>query len=60
MGQTSDKQSHDDGKNFDTSVKYSEWSEEYVSTFIEDFETKQKLKRNKNTTGGEVLLRECE
>ena len=50
-GQTSDKQEHEDGKNFDTSVKYSEWSKEYVSTFIEEFETKQKLKRNKNTTG---------
>ena len=60
MGQTSDKQSHDSGKNFDTTVKYSEWSTEYVNTFIEDFETKQKLKKNKNTTGVDVLLREGE
>ena len=59
-GQTSDKQGHEDGKNFDTSVKYSEWSKEYVNTFIEEFETKQKLKRNKNTTGVDVLLREGE
>ena len=60
LGSTAVKDKHDSERTFDTSVKYSEWSTEYVSTFIETFEEKQKLKRNKNTTGVDVLLREGE
>ena len=46
MGQTSSTQSHDDGKNFETHST-SEWSHEYVNTFIKEFETKQNIKENK-------------
>jgi hypothetical protein len=52
MGMTSDKQGHDESGNFNDSIQHSEWSEEFMSDFIESFEQNKRRKRVKklNTT----------
>ena len=47
MHMTADRQDHDIGGNFDDSIKMSEWSSEYMSNFINDFEETKRRKVNK-------------
>jgi len=47
MEMTSDRQGHDIGGNFNDSIKMSEWSTEYMSNFINDFEETKRRKVNK-------------
>ena len=47
MQMAADKQAHDVGGNFDDSVKHSEWSNEYMSNFISDFEENKRRKVEK-------------
>ena len=50
MRLTSDVQEHDIGGDFNDSIKMSEWSEEYMNTFIEEFESskRRKVKKREN------------
>ena len=51
LGDTSDRQEGDIGKNFNDGIKQSEWSEEYMSNFITSFEeTKRKKRKKKRRT----------
>jgi hypothetical protein len=53
FGETTEKQSHDMSENYNDDIRYSEWTEEYMTDFIENFEeTKRKKKRKVNL--GEV------
>jgi hypothetical protein len=47
FGQTSDRQGHDSSTNFNDGVKYGEWTEEYMSDFIQNFEENKRRKRKK-------------
>ena len=47
MHMTADRQDHDIGGNFDDSIKMSEWSSQYMSNFINDFEETKRRKVNK-------------
>jgi len=47
MHMTADRQTHDIGGNFDDSIKMSEWSSDYMSNFIKDFEETKRRKVNK-------------
>jgi len=47
MHMTADRQDHDIGSNFDDSIKMSEWSSDYMSNFIKDFEETKRRKVNK-------------
>ena len=42
-----DRQEGDIGKDFNDSIKHSEWSEEYMSNFITSFEENKRKKRKK-------------
>jgi hypothetical protein len=44
---TSDVQEHDSGADFNDSIKQSEWSEEYMSNFIENFEEHKRKKKKR-------------
>ena len=44
---TSDRQEHDAGENYDDGIKMSEWSEEYMTTFIENFENHKRKKKKR-------------
>ena len=45
--QVSDRQDHDDGVDFNDQIKHNEWSQEYISTFIENFEENKRKKVRK-------------
>ena len=45
--QTSDRQGHDDGVDFNDGVKHNDWSQEYISNFIENFEESKRRKVKK-------------
>jgi len=47
MKLTADVQEHDSGYDFNDSIKMSEWSEEYMNNFIEDFEANKRRKVKK-------------
>src|SRR5210317_2477612 len=47
LGQTSDRQSHDYGVNYEDGIKYNEWTEEYMAEFIENFEENKRRKTKK-------------
>lgn len=47
MNMASDRQSHDIGANYDDNIKMSEWSNEYMSNFIQDFEDNKRRKVKK-------------
>jgi hypothetical protein len=47
MGETSERQSHDIAGNFNDAIKHSEWTEEHMSDFIENFEQTKRRKRVK-------------
>jgi DNA-directed RNA polymerase specialized sigma subunit len=47
MNMTSERQGHDIGSNFDDSIKMSEWSSDYMSNFIKDFEETKRRKVKK-------------
>ena len=49
FGETSDRQGHDTGQNYNDSVKYGEWTEEYMAEFIENFEENKRKKKKKRT-----------
>ena len=46
-GETADRQDHDHGADFNDEIKYSEWSEEYMAQFIENFEAHKRRKVKK-------------
>ena len=48
---TSDKQSHDKFSVYNDEIKYNDWSQEYVSNFVSDFEEnkRRKVKKRKQT-----------
>jgi hypothetical protein len=46
MGETSDSQTGD-RSNYDTDIKYGEWSQEQMEKFMLDFETTKNIKRGK-------------
>lgn len=54
MQMTSDVQGHDVGGNFDDGIKMSEWSQEYMSGFINDFEENKRRKVKKRKQDEEV------
>lgn len=47
MQMTSDRQDHDTGRYFNESIKMTDYTEEYVSNFIEDFEENKRKKVKK-------------
>ena len=47
MNMTSDTQDHDSGFDFGDNIKMSEWSTEYMNTFIEEFEATKRRKVKK-------------
>ena len=48
-----------DKNTYETSIKMSEWSQEYTGNFIEQFEeNKRKKKKNKTTTPIDILISE--
>lgn len=47
---TSDRQAHDVGVDFDDGIKHNSWSQEYIDTFIENFEANKRRKVKKKTT----------
>ena len=47
MNMTADRQAHDIGANYDDSIKMSEWSSDYMSNFINDFEETKRRKIKK-------------
>jgi hypothetical protein len=47
MGETSDSQEGDRSNNYDTDIKYGEWSKEQMEKFMGDFETSKGIKRGK-------------
>lgn len=47
MQMASDRQSHDVGNDFNDGVKHSEWTNEYMSNFISDFEENKRRKVEK-------------
>lgn len=49
FGETTEKQNHDMNENYNDDIKFGEWTEEYMTDFIENFEeTKRKKKRKVN------------
>ena len=50
MNISSDSQDHDSDVDFNDNIKMSEWSEEYMNTFMEDFEEnkRKKVKKREN------------
>lgn len=51
FGETSDSQEQDSGVDFNDGIKQSEWSEEYMSDFIQTFEEKKRRKKKKRIEG---------
>ena len=51
--QVSDRQDHDDGVDFNDQIKHNEWSQEYISTFIENFEENKRKKVRKKKAAAE-------
>jgi len=49
MGETSDSQTGD-RSNYDTDIKYGEWSQEQMEKFMLDFEVSKNIKRGKKET----------
>jgi DNA-directed RNA polymerase specialized sigma24 family protein len=49
LGETSDRQEGDIGKDFNDGIKSSEWSQEYMSDFIQNFEETKRKKRKQRT-----------
>jgi len=47
FGEVSDRQSHDYGHDYNDGVKYNEWTEEYMSDFIQNFEDHKRRKKKK-------------
>jgi hypothetical protein len=45
--ETSDVQEHDSGVDFNDDIKYNEWTQEYMSEFIENFEECKRKKKKK-------------
>lgn len=50
FGETNEVQESDIINNYDSNYKYSEWSQEYMNDFIENFETNKRKKRKKSIT----------
>ena len=47
FGETADRQNHDHGNDYNDSIKYNEWTEEYMAEFIENFEETKRRKKKK-------------
>jgi hypothetical protein len=47
---TADRQEHDQGVDYNDDVKYSEWSQEYMSEFIENFEACKRRKKKRTVS----------
>jgi hypothetical protein len=45
MGETSESQEGDRSNNYDTDIKYGEWSKEQMEKFMADFENSKGIKR---------------
>jgi hypothetical protein len=50
---TSDRQEHDTGADFNDGIKTSEWSQEYMSDFINNFEETKRRKKKRKVVHGE-------
>jgi hypothetical protein len=50
FGEVSDTQEHDAQNNYNDEVKYSEWTEDYMAEFIENFEENKRRKKRKKKT----------
>lgn len=50
FGETTDRQAHDTGQNYNDGIKYNEWTEEYMAEFIENFEENKRKKKKKKVT----------
>lgn len=48
--QTSDRQEHDKNIDFSDDIKYNEWTQEYMSEFIENFEEHKRRKKKRVIT----------
>lgn len=55
FNEVSDRQSHDSGEDFNDGIKYGEWTQEYMSEFVENFEANKRRKKKKRTTVNEVV-----
>ena len=53
FGETTDRQSHDYGINYDDGIKYNEWTEEYMAEFVENFEENKRRKKKKRKVADE-------
>ena len=53
FGETADRQDQDSGSDYNDSVKYSEWTQEYMSDFIENFEEHKRKKKKVKRVAGE-------
>ena len=58
--QTADKQEHDMNSAYDTSVKSGEWSQDYMSVFVENFEATKRKKRTKKGVSLDRLIIESD
>jgi hypothetical protein len=47
MGETADRQDHDYGNDYNDGIKQSEWTEEHMSDFINNFEENKRRKKRK-------------
>jgi hypothetical protein len=48
FGETSDTQGHDtDGSSFMNNIKMNDWNEDYISNFVENFESNKRRKKKK-------------
>ena len=47
FGAVSDRQAHDYGHDYNDGIKYNEWTEEYMSDFIQNFEDYKRRKKKK-------------
>ena len=52
FGEVSDRQEHDSDQDYNDGIKYGEWTEEYMSEFIENFEEHKRRKRKKKAVSG--------
>jgi hypothetical protein len=53
LGETADRQDHDYGHDYNDGIKYNEWTEEYMSDFIQNFEETKRRKKKKRKVADE-------
>ena len=56
MNMSSDRQDHDNGTDFNDNIKHDAYSQDYIDTFIENFENnkRRKIKKKQETDEASV------